>query len=351
MNMKNKKWILIMIFIIGSKTFAQISSITIGKQEEVITPYDGKESINKTNFLSHIGQTLYLMESKFAKESGGYSNFFTKPSFDMTKRVTYKSVRNKRYTSLTCSDYQYMQGRYFYVDDIIMHPNQSDNRLKTRGYLQLKDKESGDLLYFWFDSNRNDLPLNCFSDFLTVEYFEKLKEMYLEKEFVYIYKGSGIYPERAGIRNIIDGSERGDIRLGTILRCVDVSLNESMDKPSILAIMENSEYGKSFVWIDDIVITDVSYRKFQPFEEYQKELEDSKRLEEALINVHGKEIADLILRKNVKLGFTTEMCILSWGYPDKINKTTGSYGVHEQWVYGNGRYLYFENGILTTIQN
>jgi hypothetical protein len=26
------------------------------------------------------------------------------------------------------------------------------------------------------------------------------------------------------------------------------------------------------------------------------------------------------------------------------------YGVHEQWVYGNGKYIYFDNGVVTTIQ-
>lgn len=41
----------------------------------------------------------------------------------------------------------------------------------------------------------------------------------------------------------------------------------------------------------------------------------------------------------------------TWGMPNKINKTTTAYGTREQWVYGNGKYLYFENGILTSIQN
>jgi hypothetical protein len=27
-----------------------------------------------------------------------------------------------------------------------------------------------------------------------------------------------------------------------------------------------------------------------------------------------------------------------------------SFGVHEQWVYGSGNYLHFENGILTSLQ-
>lgn len=41
----------------------------------------------------------------------------------------------------------------------------------------------------------------------------------------------------------------------------------------------------------------------------------------------------------------------SWGSPKKINKTTTAYGVHEQWVYSGYKYLYFDNGILTSIQD
>jgi hypothetical protein len=40
-----------------------------------------------------------------------------------------------------------------------------------------------------------------------------------------------------------------------------------------------------------------------------------------------------------------------WGKPEKINKTTTSRGVREQWVYPSGNYLYFYDGVLTTIQN
>lgn len=56
--------------------------------------------------------------------------------------------------------------------------------------------------------------------------------------------------------------------------------------------------------------------------------------------------------QGVRIGMTQlEVLNSSWGKPNHINKTTGSYGVHEQWVYGGNNYLYFENGILTTIQN
>jgi hypothetical protein len=51
------------------------------------------------------------------------------------------------------------------------------------------------------------------------------------------------------------------------------------------------------------------------------------------------------------LGMTaSEVRDSSWGGPDKINKTTYEFGVHEQWVYSNYRYVYFEDGIVTTIQ-
>lgn len=69
-----------------------------------------------------------------------------------------------------------------------------------------------------------------------------------------------------------------------------------------------------------------------------------------------KREADWASRKEPKLGMTTSQAEKStWGYPDKTNRTTGVYGVKEQWVYqvrpGLSKYLYFDNGILTTIQD
>lgn len=64
-----------------------------------------------------------------------------------------------------------------------------------------------------------------------------------------------------------------------------------------------------------------------------------------------EDIASCILHKQVRRGMTAEQCRAAWGRPEDINRTSGSYGVHEQWVYGGGNYLYFEDGILTTIQN
>lgn len=52
----------------------------------------------------------------------------------------------------------------------------------------------------------------------------------------------------------------------------------------------------------------------------------------------------------VRLGMSAWYVREKLGSPEDINSTTGSWGVHEQWVYKH-TYLYFEDGILTTVQD
>lgn len=54
-----------------------------------------------------------------------------------------------------------------------------------------------------------------------------------------------------------------------------------------------------------------------------------------------------------KLGMTQQQIVdqSNWGRPIDINRTITATGTREQWVYGNRRYLYFQNGVLTAIQD
>lgn len=58
-------------------------------------------------------------------------------------------------------------------------------------------------------------------------------------------------------------------------------------------------------------------------------------------------------KEGVRIGMTVQEVIeSSWGKPAHVNRTTSTYGTREQWVYpGYHNYLYFENGVLTSIQN
>jgi hypothetical protein len=56
-------------------------------------------------------------------------------------------------------------------------------------------------------------------------------------------------------------------------------------------------------------------------------------------------------KEGVAIGMSKEDALASsWGKPRKINSSHYRWGTHEQWVYDGG-YLYFENGVLTSIQN
>ena len=90
-------------------------------------------------------------------------------------------------------------------------------------------------------------------------------------------------------------------------------------------------------------------------------LKDAKVLDESLdeslyissrLSIY-EDTLDKTIRKSqgVSIGMTTQQVLeSSWGEPEGINKTTTKYGTSEQWVYGDN-YLYFEDGILTSIQN
>lgn len=56
-------------------------------------------------------------------------------------------------------------------------------------------------------------------------------------------------------------------------------------------------------------------------------------------------------REGVTVGMTKEEVLMSsWGRPQHINTTTTARGTREQWVYSGG-YLYFDDGVLTAVQN
>lgn len=83
----------------------------------------------------------------------------------------------------------------------------------------------------------------------------------------------------------------------------------------------------------------------------KKLLEENPKLAKLSLK-YGKEDAEKVMNRRIWIGMTRSMAKDVLGSPDDINTTRGSWGIHQQWVYNSGRYkyLYFENGKLTTIQ-
>jgi hypothetical protein len=58
-------------------------------------------------------------------------------------------------------------------------------------------------------------------------------------------------------------------------------------------------------------------------------------------------------KEGVRIGMSKQEALEnSWGSPESVNTTTNALHTHEQWVYpGYHNYLYFIDGVLSSIQN
>lgn len=62
-------------------------------------------------------------------------------------------------------------------------------------------------------------------------------------------------------------------------------------------------------------------------------------------------ICNAVANREIVMGMIPGMVVASLGKPDAINKSVGSWGVKEQWVYRKyDSYLYFKNDVLASWQ-
>jgi hypothetical protein len=97
---------------------------------------------------------------------------------------------------------------------------------------------------------------------------------------------------------------------------------------------------------------EISARKKQiEKEEEEKEKETREKRISECISKFGLNNGRLIAEGKVSIGMSKEMCIVSWGRPYNISKTTNEQGVFEIWYYSWLHRLYFTNGILKEIKD
>lgn len=87
-------------------------------------------------------------------------------------------------------------------------------------------------------------------------------------------------------------------------------------------------------------------------EPYGAEAYDALKTAEQLGFTPDPALKKSVLRNvGVFIGMTEDEVLASkWGKPERVNTTTRQSGTTAQWVYRNS-FLYFENGVLTAIQN
>jgi len=83
--------------------------------------------------------------------------------------------------------------------------------------------------------------------------------------------------------------------------------------------------------------------------EKEEKIEIEKR-KNSLFEKYGSEVGLKVFEKQIWIGMTKAMLIDSWGNPSDVNRSVGSWGVHEQCVF-YGRFVYVQNEIVTSWQD
>ncbi len=314
--MKMNKIITILTLILLSQfSYAQITTTKVAeKKEEISTePYDSLQNFLGKDVYKYIGQDLYLKGKFESLRQFGYDGF----SLDYTKSTLSNESNVYKCCDSYNSKYDDLAGKYFNVLAVHKHPKAEEREYLygKKYYLELKEKESGDKLYYEYDSQyEHRFP------FIVVGFFEKVKSIVIGQKFVFANK---VFETSTDIQSGEPLTNTPNQRW----ECTDLTIEE---KYYTLSLVVKNSLGES---------TTISYEsvfgKFSQGKSYtQKEAES---YEQKFGKTNWLEILDGI----VVIGFTEEMVLLSWGKPEKINRA--SYG--DQWVY-DGQYLYFENGKL-----
>lgn len=156
--------------------------------------------------------------------------------------VNWKTIENEQY-KYTCkkgfcgSDYDAVTGKYYYVNKLVKDTvKQSFSESEKYFYELIMLDEPYDTVYHFFET-----LFTGFNSFINVGYFEKLKQLYAEKELYY-------YPKHKDYTLASFGGDENNktIPKGTKFTCTDVTIEDG-GLYSIIYILENSEYGKMYV--------------------------------------------------------------------------------------------------------
>jgi hypothetical protein len=316
--------------------FTQISTtVTATSKIESNTsvPYDSMINDLGQNLYQYIGQEFYLNQRPESFRKYGYSNFlvdYEKSPYE--KGNVYKSVDGFN------SKYESIAGKYFKVIDVIKPEIQKSQFGSIEYFLKLEEKSSKDIAFYKY-LLRNTEPIEIdwaanlgkgipIFPFIVTGYFEKHKNINVGQEYFFSDKTIN------GLLDISTGKQI-IVKTGEKWTCVDLTID---GKDFVLSIVAKNQNGEK------ILIPYSSVRgKWSVGRTYtisQKAKYESQ---------FGAEKFNKILKGDVVIGMTKEMCKLSWGEPKSINETTTAGKNSEQWVYEQN-YLYFDNGTLTAIQ-
>lgn len=186
-------------------------------------------------------------------------------------------------------------------------------------------------------------------------FLDKIRDKYVNKSF-YFYS-----PEYSGekyfCKNIVYKSNNSGYNSLYMEMCSHTDeLYLPLIKTPKIFNSERYEDGELLIEERRLIPEEIFEKEKIEYDEKQAEIKlneekEKKRHELDIKKKYGSYYGKLILQNKVSIGMSKEMVKESWGIPEDINRTITENCTYEQWDYGNGNYLYFENGKLTAIQD
>ena len=287
--------------------------------------------------------------------------------YSMVKLANISTLYNGNYTP-----YTEIEDKTFKILDI-KHTGQGES-YNTIFTLQ---SENRDTLYWHANRGGYDKINHHEQQYpvIVVGFIEKMKQSYLGKDF---YVKNFQPTEKYKCCDVVYFGEEGEYMVPSFLLKNE---HEDEEKNKIIPLSNTPSIFSyeidSYERFSKINRTAFGELTIIPAKEYEDQIEkeriakaeklEKERIEKAnaekeyilaiqkrtqyLNKKYGARIGKMILNGKVQTGMTREMCKEAWGSPQKINTTTTTQTVSEQWVYGGHNYLYFTNGKLTAIQN
>lgn len=320
---------IILLTILSPISISQIKTATrhktnLQKEESSKLQYDSTRNwITWSRFLkndtikTYKGQTLYVNSNKIVQNLG-YSDFIN-PDYSRYGKPSAKNQNNTKYEDL--------YGKYFLVKDVIEKQVTLDDPLYVIKYIfsleNINDKQ--DTCLYIYAHNRIDFP------FITIGYYEYLKKEYIGKRYNFYYSPICYYNKKDFNTGDAITNKPNDI-----WECTDVIIDDKTFKINLLIQNKNSSQTTTIQIYDDAI------NCLSKLNDYEEKVVNKR------IKQYGTNNLLLVKEHKIKVGIPVEILLLSWGKPNKINKS--SYGP-DQYVYGrqagSTQYVYVENGKVT----
>lgn len=323
-----KKIILLLCFVpfIGFPQISTTKPVVINMDKKTIV-YDSLTNFVENNVECLINQNIYLKGKILQMQKSGYKDFFSDYKNDVNIEKSYK---DKVY--ICCdgfySKYDSLVGKSFKIIEVIKHPkaeNDYTGLYKNCYYLKLLRKDNNDILYYKY-TDKYDFP------FIIEGFYVKTKNLNVGKSYVF----ADYLNQTIKYKHDINNGKIIAPALGESWKCIDLTIDENNYSLSLIFTNNKQTF---FLDYDYEFLNSEKYNHM-----FSLKNSDKYKLK------FGKNNWDLILNGKIKIGMTKEMCRISWGEPEDINETILAGNRTEQWVYPNN-YIYFEKGILKTIQS